>query len=106
MSRDQNAGGSHNIKIHISSFERVKQFKYLVTALSNQNSLQEEIKSWLKSGNACYHSAQNLLSSSLLSKNISNKVYSTIALSVFVWVRNLVSHIEEGTRLGCLRIGC
>jgi len=53
-----------NIKIHISSFERVEQFKYFVTALSNQNSLQKEIKSWLKSGNAFYHSVQNILSSS------------------------------------------
>jgi hypothetical protein len=75
MSRDQNAGGSHSIKIHISSFERVEQFKYIVTALPNQNSLQVEIKSWLKSVNAFYHSVQNILSSSLLSKNIRNKIY-------------------------------
>jgi L-arabinose isomerase len=75
MSRDQNAGRSHNIKIYISSFERLEQFKYFVTALWNQNSLQEEIKSWLKSGNACYHSVQNLFSCSLLSKNIRNKLY-------------------------------
>jgi len=26
--------------------------------ISNQNSIQEEIKSRLKSGNACYHSVQ------------------------------------------------
>jgi hypothetical protein len=36
----------------------------------NKNSIQEEIKSRLKSGNACYHSVQNLLSSSLLSKDL------------------------------------
>jgi len=68
MARDQNAGRSHNIKTDYSSFERVEEFKYLGTALKNQNSIQEEIKSTLKSGNACYHSVQNLLSSSLLSK--------------------------------------
>jgi len=39
------------------------------TTLTNQNSIQEEIKSRLKSGNGCYHSVQNLLSSSLLSKH-------------------------------------
>jgi len=67
MSRDQNAGRSHSIKINNSSFERVGEFKYLGTTLTNQNSIQEEIKRRLK---ACYHSVQNLLSSSLLSKNL------------------------------------
>jgi len=56
MSRDQDAGRSHSMKIDNSSFERVEEFKYLGTALTNQNSIQEEIKSRLKSGNACYHS--------------------------------------------------
>jgi len=45
------------------------EFKYLGTTLTNQNSIQEEIKSRLKLGNACYHSVLNLLSSSLPSKN-------------------------------------
>jgi len=48
----------------------------------NQNCIQEEIKSRLKLGNACYHSVQNLLSSSLLSKNIKIKIYRTIILPV------------------------
>ena len=39
MSRDQNAGRSHNIKFENSSFERVEQFKYLGTTLTNQNSI-------------------------------------------------------------------
>ena len=69
MSRDHNAGKSHSMKNDNSSFERVEEFKYLGTTLVNQNSIQEEIKSRLKSGNACYYSVQNLLSSSLLSKN-------------------------------------
>jgi len=69
MSRDQNAGRSHNIEIDNSSFERVEEFKYLGTALTNKNYIQEEIKNILKSGNAWYHSVQNLLSASLLSKN-------------------------------------
>jgi hypothetical protein len=38
--------------------------------LTDENSNQEEIKSRLKSGNACYHSVQNLLSSGLLLDNI------------------------------------
>ena len=70
MSRDQNAGRSHSMKTDNSSFEMVEEFKYLGTTLTNQNSIQEEIKSRLKPGNVCYHSEQNLLSSSLLSKSL------------------------------------
>ena len=80
MSCDQNAGRSHNIKMDNSSFERMEEFKYLRTTLTNQNSVQGEIKSRLKSGNACYHLMQNLLSSSLLSNNIKIKMYRTIIL--------------------------
>ena len=68
--QDQNAGRSHNIKIDYSSFEWVEELKYLGTTLIFQNSIQEEIKSRLKSGNACYNSVQKLLSSSLLPKNL------------------------------------
>jgi hypothetical protein len=46
------------------------------------NFIDEEIKSRLKSGNACYHSVQNLLSSSLLTKYITIKIYRTITLRV------------------------
>jgi len=53
MSRDQNAGRSHNIKIDNSSLKRVEQSKYLVRALTNKYSIQDEIKSRLRSGNAC-----------------------------------------------------
>ena len=53
MSRDQNAGRGHGMKIDNSPIERVEEFKYLVTTLTNQNSIQEEIKSRLKLRNAC-----------------------------------------------------
>ena len=43
MSRDQNAGWSHSMKIDNSSIERVEEFKYLGTRLTNKNSIQEEI---------------------------------------------------------------
>jgi hypothetical protein len=56
VSRNQNAGQNHNVKIDSKSFERVEEFKYLGTTLSNRNSIHEEIKSRLKSGNARYHS--------------------------------------------------
>jgi hypothetical protein len=56
MYRDQHAGQSHSMKIGSSSFERVEEFKYLGTTVTNQNSVQEEIKSRLKSRNTGYHS--------------------------------------------------
>ena len=85
MSRDQNAGKSHNIKTGNSSFERVEQFKYLGTTLTHQHSIQEENKSRLKSGNACYHSVQNLLSSNFMSKNLKIKIYRTIILPFLLY---------------------
>jgi len=72
------------VRIDNSTFERVEQFKYLGTTLRNQNSIAEEIKSRLRSGNARYHSVQNLLSSRLLSKNLKTKIYRTIILSVLL----------------------
>jgi len=60
MSGDQNTGRSHSMEIDDNSFERVEEFEYLGTALTDQNSIQEEIKSGLKSGNACCHLVQNL----------------------------------------------
>jgi len=53
----------------------VEEFKYLGTTLTNQNSIQEEIKCGLKLGNACYYSVQNLSSYSLLSKTVKIKTY-------------------------------
>ena len=97
MSRDQNAGRIQSVRIDNSTFERVEEFKYLGTTLTNQNSILEEIKSRLRSGNACYHSVQNRLSSRLLSKNLKIKIYRTIILPVvLVWEWNLVADIAGG----------
>jgi len=78
MSRDQNAGRIHSVR----TFEKVEEFKYLGTTLTNRNSITEEIKSRLRSGNVCYHSVQNLLSSRLLFKNLKIGIYRTIILPV------------------------
>jgi len=97
---DQNARQSHNMKTCNSSFERVEELKYLGTTLIKQNPIQEEITSRMKSGNACYHLVQNLLSSSLLTNNTKIKTYRTIILLVsFVWVWNLVLTLREECRL-------
>jgi hypothetical protein len=43
-SRNWHAERDHGMIVHNSSFERVEQFKYFGTTLTNQNSIQEEIK--------------------------------------------------------------
>jgi hypothetical protein len=85
VSRDQNAGQNQEIKIGNRSFENVSQFKYQETTLTNQNLIQGEIKRRLNPGNACYHSAQNFLSSRLLSKNVKVRIYKTIILPVVLY---------------------
>jgi hypothetical protein len=85
VSWDQNAGQNWDIKIGNRSFENVSQFKCLGTTVTNQNLFQEEIKRRLNSGNACYHSVQNLLPSRLLSKNVQVRIYKTIILPVVLY---------------------
>ena len=51
----------------------------------NQISILEETKRRLRSGNACYHLVQNLLSSTLLSKTIKIKIYRTIIVPVILY---------------------
>ena len=55
------------------------------TTLTNQNSIREEIKSRLKSGNACYQLVQNILSPSLLSKNLKITIDRNIILPVVLY---------------------
>jgi hypothetical protein len=85
LSRHQNIGQNRDIKIANRSFENVSQFKYLRTAVTNQNLIQEEIKKRLNYGNACYHLAQNLLSSLLLPKNFKIRISKTIILPVVLY---------------------
>jgi hypothetical protein len=57
----------------------------LGTTLTNQNEIHDETKSRLNSGNACYYSVQNLLSSCLISKNLKIKIYRTVILPVVLY---------------------
>jgi hypothetical protein len=85
LSRHQNVFQNRDIKIANRPFENVSQFKYLGTTVTIQNLIQEEIKRRLNSGNACYLSVQNLLSSRLLSENLKIGIYKTIILPLVLY---------------------
>jgi hypothetical protein len=98
MSRYPNSGQNKNIRIANESFGNVAKFKYLGTTLKNQNDIHDEIKSRLNSGNACYHSVQNLLCSRPISKNLKIKIYKTCNFAgCTVWVQKwfLRQSVEE-----------
>jgi hypothetical protein len=91
-----NSGQNQNIiRIANESFENVAKFKYFGMTLTDQNDVHEEIKSRLNSGNACYYSAQNLLSSHPISKNLRIKTYKTVILPVVLY----------GCKAWCLTLG-
>jgi hypothetical protein len=73
------------MKIANRCFENVTKLRYLGTTITNQNLIQEGIKRRLNSGNARYHSVQNLLSSRLLTKHIKIRIYKTIILLVVLY---------------------
>jgi hypothetical protein len=66
VSHKQNSGQNQYIRIANESLESVEKFRYSEMTLTNQNEIHDEIKSRLNSGNACYHSVQNVLSSCLI----------------------------------------
>ena len=80
-----------------SNYSSVRKFSS--TTLAKQNSVQEEIRSRLKSRNVCYHSVQNTLSYRLLSKNVKSKIYRTIILPVLCGCETWSLTFREECRL-------
>jgi hypothetical protein len=71
----------------MSAFQtcQIREITTCVVKLTNQNDIHDEIISRLNSGNACYYSVQNLLSSRLISKNLKIKIYKTVILPVVLY---------------------
>jgi hypothetical protein len=84
-SRHPNSGQNQNARTANESFANVEKFRYLGTTLTNLNDIHDEIKSILNSGNACYYSVQNILSSRLVSKHLKIKTYKTVILPVVLY---------------------
>jgi hypothetical protein len=100
LSRQQNAGQIYVIRIAKRCLEIVTQFRYLGTTVTDQNLIQEKIKRRLNLDNACYHSVQNRLSSSLLYKDIETRIYRTIILPVVLyWCETWSLTLREEHRL-------
>ena len=96
---DQHAVQNHNIMMCNKSFERVEHSRYLGPTITNKSCIQEEIKSRLDAGNACYNWAQNLMSSSLLSKYKDKDIQSCNFACCFVWCETWPLTLREARRL-------
>jgi hypothetical protein len=51
----QTTGQNYCVKVSNKSFENMVEFKHLGMALTNENTIYEEIESRLNMGSACYH---------------------------------------------------
>jgi len=104
VSCEEIAGQNHIKKMGNKSTERVGGLKYLGTAQTNQNCNHEGIKCRLNSGYVCYCSVQNLLSTSLLSKNIKIEIHRIIVLTVVLCGCETLSFtLKEKHRLRMLK---
>jgi len=102
MSRDQNAGRIHSVRMNNSTFERVESINIWEQLQQIKILLRKKLR-----GNACYYSVQNLLSSRLLSKNLKIKIYRTIILPVVLYGCETWSlTLREERKLRLFRIRC
>jgi hypothetical protein len=75
------------------------KFKKDKSPVTNQNFIQEEINRKLKSGNDCYHSIRNPLSSRPLSKNVKIRICKTIILPAVLYGYETWSLTESVRRM-------
>jgi hypothetical protein len=87
----------YKANVHVST--ELHQYFCVIIQVA-KNKVQEEIRSRLKLGNACYHLVQNLSCSRLLSKNPKIKIYRTIIFPVVLyWCETWSLTLREEQRL-------
>jgi hypothetical protein len=89
----QSKGQNCNIKITNRHFKKVTKFTYLGIIVTKQDLVHETL-SRIKFGQAYFHSVQNILSSRLLAKSITIKLYETMIVAVVLLMSNLVPDNE------------
>ena len=85
----------NQLRLHAPPAERVEQLKYLGTTLTDQNSIQEEIKNVLKPRNASYHSS--FVFNFVIQKYKDDVIQNYNFACCFIWAWNLVAQVEGGT---------
>jgi hypothetical protein len=84
MSCHQNSGQKWNVRRANELFQNVVKFMNMGMTLINHD-IYDEIKSRLNSGNECYYSFQNLLSSCLISKELEIKICKILILPIVLY---------------------
>jgi hypothetical protein len=96
LSHHQNANPIQDIKIA----NRLLKMCHSSNIWGRQREIKIRFRRRLNSGNACYHSVQNLLSSRLLSENVKIRIRKTIILPVVLYgceTRSLTLREEHGS---------
>ena len=78
----------NKLEIDTVSFESAQSFKYLVSVVNQNNTIEEEIKERLIAGNQAFYANQKMLQSKLLSRKSKLKLYWTL-------IRPLVTYVCE-----------
>jgi hypothetical protein len=73
------------IRINNSDIERVNQFKYLGSIVTNNSNISSEISHRINMGNTCYYVLRNILRSKLLKKDTKCKIYKTLTRPVVLY---------------------
>ena len=84
-SRKNKWNNINNINIGTYQFERVEEFKYLGSLVTEDNRTSKEVNERIKAGNRCYGALQHLMKSKDISNKGKIKIYRTIIRPVVTY---------------------
>ena len=67
------------------SFERVNQFKYLGSILTDDNNISEEVRSRVTSGNKCFFALSNVFKSKIINRKLKITAFNTILKPIVMY---------------------